>query len=472
MSYQGTEGYFDGWLGKQNGRPFAVRNHSACYLQAMGCRRVDATSQTVSDSCRRYNPFFQVRWSRKAFVAVAMLIIISLVATNTDWRGIITRGLETTAFIGAFFTALSTLRTVAQTSPAIQRARTFLAGQPPGRRYVALTVGGQAFALLLNYGSIQLLGSLATANANSEPNLEIRRHRIRRMLLAIQRAFVSALPWSPLSFALAITVSVIPDTSWSKALVPGLVTSFLLAGIGWSLDTIFKPRLTVKPVRSAPVGTWATMLPLAVLLAVLLIGVVTLSALTQVRVVGIVAVLVPCIAVVWMLLQHWNENPVSTTCARIETYVLQELPSYRGELTLLMMAGFIGTAGSQLFAPMMQAIGFDPSYLPSWIVLVSLVWIIPLAGQIGMNPILAVTLIAPLIPTATDLGVQPIAIVVAITSGWALSGASSPFTATTLLIGSFGGISATRVGLVWNGAYTLICGVVLSIWVIIFAYLF
>ncbi|CUH65457.1 hypothetical protein TG4357_01874 [Thalassovita gelatinovora] len=415
---------------------------------------------------------FQVRWSRKAFVAVAMLISISLVATNTDWRGIITRGLETAAFIGAFFTALSTLRTVAQTSPAIQRAGTFLAGQPPGRRYAALTVGGQAFALLLNYGSLQLLGSLVTANANSEPNVEIRRHRIRRMLLAIQRAFVSALPWSPLSFAVAITVSVIPDTSWSKALAPGLMTSFLLAGIGWSLDTIFKPRLTVKPVRSAPVGTWATMLPMAVLLAVLFIGVVTLSALTQVRVVGIVAVIVPCIAVVWMHIQHWHENPVSTTCRRIKTYVLQELPSYRGELTLLMMAGFIGTAGSQLFAPMMQATGFDLSFMPSWIILISLVWIIPIAGQIGMNPILVVTLIAPLIPTATDLGVQPIAIVVAITSGWALSGASSPFTATTLLIGSFGGISATRVGLVWNGAYTLICGVVLSIWVITFAYLF
>ena len=76
---------------------------------------------------------FQVRWSRKAFVAVAMLISISLVATNTDWRGTITRGLETAAFIGAFFTALSTLRAVAQTSPAIQRAGTFLAGQPPGR---------------------------------------------------------------------------------------------------------------------------------------------------------------------------------------------------------------------------------------------------------------------------------------------------------------------------------------------------
>jgi len=414
---------------------------------------------------------FQVRLSRKAFIAVGFLIGITLVATNPDWRGIMTRGLDTAAFIGAFFTALSTLRTVAQTSPAIQRAGTFLAGQPPGRRYAALTVGGQAFALLLNYGSLQLLGSLATSNANSEPNLEIRGHRIRRMLLAIQRGFVSTLPWSPLSFAVAITISVIPDATWGKALVPGLVTSFLLAGIGWSLDTIFKPRLTITPVRSAPVGTWATMLPLAVLLAILLVGVVTLSTLTQVRVVGIVAVLVPCIAVVWMLLQHWDKNPVSTTRARIKTYVLQELPGYRGELTLLMTAGFIGTAGSQLFAPMVQATGFDPSYLPSSIILVLLVWIIPLAGQIGMNPILAVTLIAPLIPAAGDLGVQPTALVVAITAGWALSGASSPFTATTLLIGSFSGISATRVGLVWNGAYTLICGFVLSAWVIAFAYL-
>lgn len=414
---------------------------------------------------------FQVRLSRKAFIAVAVLIAVALAAKTPEWRGIVTRGLETAAFIGAFFTALSTLRTVAQTSPSIQRAGTFLAGQPPGRRYAALTAGGQAFALLLNYGSLQLLGSLVTANANAEPNPEIRGHRVRRMLLAIQRAFVSTLPWSPLSFAVAITVSVVPDASWSRILVPGLVTSLLLAGIGWSLDTVFKPRLTVTPTRSAPVGTWGTMLPLLALLAVLLVGVVTLSALTQVRVVGIVAVMVPCIAVVWMLIQHWHENPVATTGTRIRTYVLQELPGYRGELTLLMMAGFIGTAGAQLFAPMVQAAGFDPSGLPSWVILVALVWIIPLAGQIGMNPILAVTLIAPLVPSATDLGVQPTAIAVAIMAGWALSGASSPFTATTLLIGSFAGISATRVGLVWNGAYTLICGLVLSIWVAAFAHL-
>ncbi len=414
---------------------------------------------------------FQVRPSRKAFVVVALILSIALAATNPDWLAIVINGMSAAAFIGAFFAALSTLRNVAETSPAIQRAGTFLAEQKPGRRYAALTLGGQAFALLLNYGSIQLLGALAMTNAKAEPNAEIRGHRIRRMLLAIQRAFVSTLPWSPLSFAMAISTSVIPNTSWTQALVPGLVTSFILAGIGWGLDTVFKPRLTVTPVRTEPSGTWATMLPLLALLTVLVVGVVSLHEMTDVRIIGLVAVLVPAIALVWMLIQHWSDAPVASACARLRDYVLHELPGYRGELVLLMMAGYIGTVGSQLLAPLMLKAGLDLSVVPSWVILVSFVWIIPLAGQIGMNPILAVTLIAPLIPDAASLGVDPTALVVALTAGWALSGASSPFTATTLLIGSFAGISALRVGLVWNGVYSIICGLALSLWVLVYAFL-
>jgi hypothetical protein len=60
---------------------------------------------------------------------------------------------------------------------------------------------------------------------------------------------------------------------------------------------------------------------------------------------------------------------------------------------------------------------------------------------------------------------------VAITSGWALSGATSPFTATTLLIGWFANTSPSHVGLVWNGAYALICLLALSAWVVLFGFL-
>jgi len=290
------------------------------------------------------------------------------------------------------------------------------------------------------------------------------------MLLAIQRAFVSTLPWSPLSFAMAISVSVVPGTSWAQAMVPGLISSVLLAGVGWGLDTAFKPRLSVTPQRQEPEGSWALMLPLLALLGVLVISVIILSAITDVRIVGLVVVIVPGIALVWMIIQHWAHAPGRSVVRRVGDYVFKELPGYRGELTLLMMAGYIGTVGSALLGPLMQRAGLDLSVLPPWVILVAFVWIIPLAGQLGMNPILAVTLIAPLIPGADSLGVTPTAIVVALVAGWALSGASSPFTATTLLIGSFAGISALRVGWVWNGVYTLLCGAVLSIWVLLYAF--
>jgi hypothetical protein len=412
----------------------------------------------------------QVRLSRKAFVAVALGLTLALAARTADWQGAALEGLRSAAFIAAFFSALSTLRTVAQTSPAVQAAGRFLSGQRPGRRYAALTVGGQGFALLLNYGALQLLGGLALANAGAEPDAEVRGHRIRRMLLAIQRAFVSTLPWSPLSFAMAISISVVPGATWAQALGPGLVSSALLAGLGWGLDTAFKPRLRAVPQRQEPEGSWALMLPLLGLLAVLVVSVGTLSALSDVRIVGLVVAIVPVIALVWMVIQHRADRPLRSAARRTGDYVVRELPGYRGELTLLMMAGYIGTVGSALLAPLMQRVGWDLSVLPPWVILVSFVWLIPLAGQLGMNPILAVTLIAPLIPSAESLGVAPSAIVLALSSGWALSGASSPFTATTLLIGSFAGIGALRVGWVWNGLYTLLCAVALSVWVVLFAF--
>lgn len=415
----------------------------------------------------------QVRVSRKAFVAVALSLTVALAFSAPGWREVALDGLRSAAFIAAFFSALSTLRNVAQTSAAVQAAGRFLSGQRPGRRYAALTVGGQGFALLLNYGALQLLGALALANAETEPDAEVRGHRIRRMLLAIQRAFVSTLPWSPLSFAMAISVSVVPGASWAQVMVPGLVSSALLAGIGWGLDTAFKPKLSVTPRRQEPEGSWALMLPLLALLGVLVISVIGLSAITDVRIVGLVVVIVPVIALVWMLIQHWAQAqaPVLSVARRVGDYVTKELPGYREELTLLMMAGYIGTVGSALLGPLMQRAGLDLSVLPPWLLLVSFVWLIPLVGQLGMNPILAVTLLAPLIPGAESLGVTPSAIVVALAAGWALSGASSPFTATTLLIGSFGGISARRVGWVWNGVYTVLCGMMLSLWVVLYAFI-
>lgn len=407
-----------------------------------------------------------VGWGRRVFVLVGLTLVALAVATRPDWRIIVDSAFARTAFIIAFFTALASLRNASASSPAIATCGKFLAEQPPGRRYAALTVGGQLFALLLNYGSIVLLGSMAEANARREPNEELRNHRIRRMLLAIQRGFLSTLPWSPMAFAVAVTLSIVPGAKWADAVGYCLVSGAILAGVGWGLDTVFKPKLSAPPPKRSPSeSTWFSLWPLLLLLAILGTIVGGLHLASGISIPGVVMLVVPVIALVWVALQNHGAAPLSIARRRANGYIAKDLPNYRSEIVLLMMAGFIGTLGSDLLGPYVAASGIDVTVLPGWSILVIVVWVIQITGQLGMNPILSVSLLAPLLPEASAMGLETVDVVVAITSGWALSGASSPFTATTVLIGAMGHVSAHHVGWRWNGWYTLVCGAALSAWV-------
>lgn len=411
---------------------------------------------------------------RKAaiFLAIGAVLLGVTVTILPGWPDAVAAASVRGAFIAAFFTALTAIRSAAITDPGILGCGRFLAGQPPGRRYLALTLGGQAFGLVLMYGSISLLGALATENAGKTADPEVRRHRVRRMLVAIQRGFISTLPWSPLAFASAISLSVVQGSTWAAAVPFCLVSSALLAGIGWALDTLFKPRLSQPTRRDPAEGQWLRHLrPLLTLLIVLLGSTAMLHLVTGVRVFGAVMAIVPVLSLAWVALQPGARGAARATAAisRAGQFATRDLPALKTEITLLVMAGVIGSLGSALAAPLAGHMGFDPAALPAWAVLLTVFWLIPITGQIGMNPILAVSLFGPLLPAPEALGIAPAVMVCAITSGWALSGATSPFTASVLLVGNFGRVSALHAGLRWNGVYALTCGVVLSGWILLLA---
>lgn len=410
--------------------------------------------------------------SRLAFVAVGLALIAWAAMTRTDWAQATLTALTRGAFIIALFTALSALRSAAIGSQAILNCGRFLARQPPGRRYLALTVGGHLFGLILLYGSISLLGSLAAESTAREANEDLRRHRLRRMLVAIQRGFASTLCWSPMALSMAVTIPVVQGASWAGALGLCLVSSALMIGIGWLLDTIFKPQLSAPPPpRLTETDSWLLRLrPLLVLLAIVVGSVFALHLATGVAVTGAVMTVVPLVAMAWILaLPPLPGGRIATLGARVGQFATRELAGYRGEIILLFMAGFIGSLGSTLLVPVMQAHGPDLSAVPPLLILAALVWAIPLTGQIGMNPILAVSLLVPLLPTPAALGIHPTAMVLAITGGWAISGNTSPFTASVLLVGKLGGVEARHAGMVWNGLYALTTGTALTLWVLIAA---
>ncbi|MFD1881605.1 hypothetical protein [Paracoccus pacificus] len=409
------------------------------------------------------------RFSRAIFVAIGVALTLWAVLSRGDWFDGVAAAARSGSLILATFTALVALRSAAITSAGIVECGRFLARQRPGLRYVALTIGGHLFGLILLYGAISLLGSLATESAAAEPDPEIRRHRTRRMLVAIQRGFISTLCWSPLAFSMVISTALVPGASWSGAVLFCLVNALILMVGGWAMDTIFKPQLTnPPPPRAAETGRWLTNLrPLLVLLSIVVAAVAVLHQLTGVSVVGAVITLVPLIALVWIYVQDPQDGVTRAayTGRRAAHFVLQELPGYRGEMVLLFMAAYIGSLGNFILVPLLAAQGISFAAVPPLVILLALVWIIPVTGQIGMNPILAVSLILPLLPAPAAMGVSPAVVITAITAGWALSGTTSPFTASVLLVGQLGGIPPRDVGLVWNRGYVLVMGMVLSLWV-------
>ena len=418
---------------------------------------------------------WRVAASRVVFVLIGLALTVWAAATRPDWSEAVIHALERGAMVIALFTALSAIRSAAMGSAAILDCGRFLARQPPGLRYTALTLGGHLFGLILLYGAISLLGSLAAESNAGEPDPELRRHRIRRMMTAIQRGFASTLCWSPLGFSMAITIAIVPGASWSGVALPCIVSAAIMLVAGWALDAIFKPRLAAPPPPRAPeTGRWLVQLrPLLLLLAVVILGVVLVHLLTGVEVIGAVMLVVPLTALVWIAGQPRPRgiSRAGWTGRRIMRFGTCEMFASRGEIVLLFMAGFIGSLGAFLLVPLAQAQGLDLGAVPPLLILVALIWIVPLTGQLGMNPILSVSLLVPLLPTPTAMGIPPAALVAAITGGWALSGTTSPFTASVLIAAALGRVTPRQAGPGWNGLYTLVVGGMLSLWVLLLAWL-
>lgn len=414
-------------------------------------------------------------------VGASRLVFVAIGAAQAAWALTQVPGggqavmvaIERGAFIMALFTALSAVRTAAAGSAAILDCGRFLAHQPPGRRYLALTAGGHLFGLVLMYGAISLLGSLAVQSTSEIRDPDIRHHRLRRMLIAVQRGFAATLCWSPVAFSVVLATTLVPGADWPAVVLPCLVSAALVMGVGWALDTIFKPKLRHPPSPRGPApGRWlANLRPLLLLLGAVALAVALVDGASGAGVSASVMLVAPLTALLWIAAQM---RPAAGTgpalrgaVVRAGRFATHEIPQYRGEIVLLFMAAFIGHLGAVLLLPVLERSGLDLALVPAPVLLVVLVWLIPAAGQVGMNPILAASLILPLLPAPEALGLHPAAIVVAVTGGWAISGVTSPFTASVLLLGSLSGQSARQAGLRWNGAYALVMGVVLSGWAIL-----
>lgn len=258
----------------------------SCDTGTAGCRLALSAVACFSWSAPR---------GRLIFVAVGLAQTVWALSVREDGFAAVGTAIARGGLIIALFTALAAIRAAASSSEDTMATGRFLARQPPGRRYAALTIGGHLFGLVLMYRAISLLGTLASQSTAALRDAELRQIRLRRMLIAIQRGFAATLCWSPLAFSMVLATSLVPGATWSGAVLPCLFSAIMMQGAGWVLDTLFKPRVNVPtPARAMEHGKWLPHLrQMLILLTLLVVAVGLLQSAADAGVVPSVMLIVP-----------------------------------------------------------------------------------------------------------------------------------------------------------------------------------
>jgi hypothetical protein len=414
------------------------------------------------------------------------------------------------ASYAAFFLALTTLRDAAETSPLVRRCGRHLVAQPPGRRYAALTAGGHVFGIILSYGAIELLAAMvARANdADTATAAPARALRARRMLMAIYRGFCVMNCWSPLNIMSAVVSTAVPAAPMPLLLPIACAVAVGMAALGWLEDRLSAARrATLASPFPAPAGasmsgaladgyeaiappprrqnaltpgssvrgqsfsarrrgrlsgtrpdatdSWSIHFGIIALVGLVMLLAEGISHLAGISLVTAVTLVVPCVAVAWMLVQLRRQRIplILPMLGRRLDRFRRRIPGFRAEATVLAASGFMAFA----LAGALPAAGLGP--LLGWLPPLALPLLVPVVliatGQIGLNPVAVVALLGAAVPDPAALGVPPAALAFAFMLSWGLGVGMTPMSASAITTARWAGVAPWTVSTVWNAAFTL-----------------
>ena len=372
------------------------------------------------------------------------------------------------AFFATFVVALSMLRLPAYRSRLVRRCGQSMLLQPPSRRYPILSLGSALFGIILNIGVLNLFAAMIEKSNTlgaAQGRAWVREARQRRMMLALLRGFSLAPLISPMGIGVAVVLSNLPQVTW-LALAPYILGAAVLIFLaGWAVDFLTGPHPPANKTQiKAP-----SLRPL-VQFSGLLLGIValvfSLAWLLALRL-PIAALLgAPSAALIWLAWQRRRLGfgglpAAASTLHRQLSWLLS--PS-TNEIVVLGAAGYlghlcVGLVDTQQLAPLLTVL----NQWGAFNAVVAMLLVVGLA-QVGVNPIVTVTLLVGLLPQLGIEGLTPPLIGASLMVGWALALMSSPMTASMLILSRFTGVSATRIGYRWNGRCLVILVPLLAAW--------
>ncbi|MEM6462265.1 MAG: hypothetical protein AAF724_10145 [Pseudomonadota bacterium] len=410
----------------------------------------------------------------------ALMIIAVIVTVFAVWRlgsdawPLVLEDLSRGAYLAAFMMLLACLREGAFRSRSVLKIGHYLTNQPPGRRYLALHVGGHFIGVLLNFSAISLLGPLILRGAQAAHSPDSPRAlydiRLRRQISALSRGFSWFNLWAPTAISQAVVLTTVPGSRASIIAPLGLAIAFIMMWAGWAEDrmTGYRARMRLArdgfklSSREAPPFPGTALLRFLAVAAGLLGLAFLIYAVSDILFVSAIMIAALPLTVLWLTVQTFTDSHRTVRELRDEVRRLLRfaIPSGSPEAATLGVAGYIGLLAASIashsaFAEALALEGFSPAA-----VYVAVSAFIPLASCIGLPPIMIVTFIGGILVAMPQLGLNPSMLGLALLVGWALNLTGSPFSATSLLLSRVVGIPGPVHAWRWNGLFTLMSWVV------------
>ena len=408
------------------------------------------------------------RLSRMAQTLLVLCVALPVygLATNSFDTSLFWTAMHRAAFMAFFLTSLSFLQFSAGRSPLVQRSGKILVNQAPGRRYLVLTFGSAVFGLLLNLGTVGLLGTMIARGVAPGKDAEeerIANIRKKRMTLAMMRGFCALPMWSPITVTIAIVLAALPNVSWAQMVVKSAPMAVLFLLIGWAMDRRAYPKRPSTPLPEVPSLTG--LLPLLTITILVPATAYLASKILQTNLITALLICLPMITVSWLAIQEYADGPskaLRQTVTLMRTGLLPNLPEMRTEITLFSTSVFIGvivaaTIDTETLGHTILSLGLSGTVL-----LILAAWFVVGLSMFGISPIITVTILVSTLPKLGALQIDPVALGITMLTAWTISVGISPFSAAVRFSGRMIDENPTKVGISWNLGYTLALLVVLS----------
>lgn len=437
------------------------------WLNWLACGALAGYLVLIAD---RLNP------TSRTFMILALGGIVLLAVRGRDIATVVFEGGAQACLFASFLGAIGMLRQAAESSRLVGQAGDLLIRVRPFWRYPLLCGGGQLLSGVLAAGALNILCTAVhrgNTSACDDQDPGVQQLRERRMITALLRGHCMAQCWAPTSIFVALLLALIPGLQLSQLLPYSAAMALLALGLGWGLDLLSSRRIVISnTARAALLQLQTAKPPLLPLVMPLLLLFSTLCGLIfglvqalHCNFVVAVVIAFPLFAMAWMLLQQFDEDalPGASRQGLIRLWV-EGFPGQGNEICLMGSSVFIGVLVAAQIDPGMITALIDEGALPPAILVSLCVWSIPLLGLLGVNPMVSVTILASLSDAfvAADIPLLPFA--VAILGAWCISAGFSPIAQPVLIVARNISRHASHVGMRWNGCYSLVAMLTLTLW--------